>query len=117
MVETFDYAESAADALELITEFGRTVSVRRTANSGTAWEPTQTTTDYETKGAKVDWTWRQLQDSSVLVTDQRWLIPAQSIAVTSADKLLVDGVAFQIVRADPLAPAGTVVMYDLQVRA
>ena len=117
MAEVFDYAESATDALELITEFGQTVSVRRTTDSGTAWEPTQTTTDYATKGAKVDWSWKQLQDSSILTTDQRWLIPAQSITVTAAEKLLVDGVPYQIVRAAPLAPAGTVVMYDLQVRA
>lgn len=114
----FDYANSAATATRLITRFGQTVSVRRMTKSGPAWEPTLTPTDYATKGAKVDFSWRQLQSGDVLATDQRWLVSADGVPtdVNAADFLMVGSAQIVIVKVTPLAPAGTVVFYDLQVR-
>jgi hypothetical protein len=39
----FDYAESKADADELIEEFGQTGTLRRTTTSGTSYNPTVST--------------------------------------------------------------------------
>lgn len=118
----FDYADLRTDADELIEEFGQTVSVRRTTNSGTAWEPTRTPADYATKGAKVEFTWAQRQDPDVLASDQRWLVAAGPLTtlgitdITPADRLVVGAVAYEIVKVEPIAPAGIAVVFDCQIR-
>lgn len=116
----FDYAETRDDADELIEEFGQDVSVRRTTNSGTAWEPTQATTDYATKAAILDYSARQIDGENILVTDRRALVsagPLNGVRPVVGDKLVVGGVAIPIVRVVALDPAGVAVMFDCQLRA
>lgn len=123
MSDAFDYVESRADADTLIAEFGQDVSLRHSVNSGTPWAPTQTPTDYPTKAAILDYSARQINGETVLATDRRALVaagPLDALGVTSIavpDRLVVAGVALSIVRVVTLAPAGTVVLYDCQLRA
>ena len=77
MTAAFDYGKSRDTADRLIAKFGQAIAVRRASvTGGSAWEPTQSTTDYQTKAAQVDLTWAQRQDSSINTTDQRWLVSA-----------------------------------------
>lgn len=121
MVDAFDYIESRADADELIEEFGTVVSIRRTTNSGPAWEPTQATADYATFGARIAFTWKQLQGGNVLATDQRWLLAAGPLVAlgvepAAADQLVVSGVVVgTIAPLDPLKPADVAVLFDCKV--
>lgn len=122
MAEAFDYLETRDDADELIEEFGQSVRLKRDTASGPDYAPVLTSAYYATKAARVDFTWRQLQDETVLATDQRWLVaagPLDTLGITDikpTDWLEINGVAVQIVRADPVSPAGVVVMFDCQVR-
>lgn len=120
MVEAFDYLESRADADELIEEFGQSVAIRRTTNSGTPWEPTQTTADYPTKAARVEFTMKQIRTRTVLATDTRWLVaagPLGNVVPAVDDALVVGGVVVgKLVQVDPLNPAGIAVMFDCHVR-
>lgn len=122
MTETFDYIESRDDADELITEFGQTIALRRSVASGTDYDPTLTPTDYATKAAKVDFTMRQLQSGNILATDERWLVAAGPLTalgialVLPSDALVIGSEARQVVKADPINPGGTVVVYDCHVR-
>jgi hypothetical protein len=130
MADAFDYLESRTDADELIAEFGQAVALRRATDSGPAWEPTQTTTDYATLAVILDYTAQQRAASNqqagsadnVLMTDRRALVAAGPLVdagvtnITPPDALVVGGVAVPIVRAVTLAPAGTVVMFDCQLR-
>lgn len=122
MTDAFDYPTSRDDADELIEEFGQTVSLRRITNSGTAWEPTQSTADYATKAAILDYSAKQIDGENILVNDRRALVaagPLTTLGITSIappDSLVVGGVAVPIVRVMPLNPAGVVVMYECQLR-
>lgn len=119
---SFNYATTRALADRLLTKFGQSVSLRRIATSGTAYEPTQTPTDYATTAAILDYNARQIDGENILVTDRRALVaagPLTTLGITSIappDALVVNSVAVPIVRVIPLAPAGTVVMYDCQLR-
>lgn len=120
MVDAFDYAHSQDTAERLITKFGQAVSVRRLVNSGSEWEPTQTPSDTATYGARIEFTTRHYAKWSILATDQRWLVAAGPLATlvpVPGDRIVVGSADYEIVRADPLNPAGTAVMYDVQVRA
>jgi hypothetical protein len=121
-VSTFNYAKTRATADRLITKFGQAVTLRRNVASGPAYDPTLTPTDYATKGAKVDFTLKQLQGGTVLATDERWLVaagPLASVGITAMqppDIIVVGGIERQVMKADPVAPGGTVVVFDCQCR-
>ncbi len=99
--------------------------MRRTVNSGTPFDPTQTTTDFPTKAARVEFTWKQLQGGDILSTDQRWLVSAGPLTALSvgpllpSDLLLVNGaIVGTLLKSGPIDPtAALVVLYDCQVRA
>lgn len=122
MADPFDYLESRDDADELIADFGAAAAVRRTVNTGTAFDPVQTPTDYATQAVKVDFTMKQIQGGNVLSTDERWLVaagPLTALGVSSilpGDALVVGGAVKPVLIAKPLAPAGVAVMYDCQIR-
>jgi hypothetical protein len=123
MAETFDYLESRADADEMIAEFGQVVTVRRTVASGTPYDPTLTSADYATKGTRIEFNRRQLASGSVLADDERWLIAAGPLAalgvteLSPGDFVVVGGVERKVgPLSKPLAPAGTVVLFDVQAQ-
>lgn len=118
----FNYTATRATADRLLTKFGQSVSLRRTSATGTEWDPTLTPADYATTAAILDYNARQIDGENILVTDRRAMVaagPLTALGITEIkppDALVVVGVAVPIVRVVPLAPAGTVVMYDCQLR-
>lgn len=120
--DPFDYLGARDDADGLIDDFGQSIALRRIVASGNPWEPVQTTTDYATLAAILDYTAQQRKDSDILVTDRRALVaagPLTALGITSIaapDCIVVGGVAVPVVIAKPLNPAGVVVMYDCQLR-
>jgi hypothetical protein len=121
-VDTFDYLESRDDADEMIQEFGAAASVRRVTSSGTDYAPTLTPTDYPTFAARVEFTWKQMQGGNVLENDERWLVaagPLNALGVTAllpGDAIVVGAVVKSVLKANTLAPAGTVVLFDCHIR-
>lgn len=123
MTDTFDYAAKRDTADRLLTQFGQAIALRSVVASGSEFEPTYTPTDYATKAAILDYTARQIDGENILLTDRRALVaagPLAALGVTTIkagdDTLVVGGAAIPIVRVIPLAPAGTVVMFDCQLR-
>jgi hypothetical protein len=125
MTDTFDYLDIRDTADELLAEFGQTVLLRRTTNSGPADEPTQTVTDYTTKGVIVNlprWYPAFADNSDILRTDRLGYIamgPLNTAGVvpTPFDLLVdVNGTVFRIIDAKPVYPAGLPVIYTLQLR-
>jgi hypothetical protein len=58
--------------------------------------------------------------TTVLATDKQVILQAQGLAVMPAPEMqLTDaaGVAYVVINAEPLAPAGIAVIHTLQVRA
>lgn len=117
------YTDKRDLADRLIGDKGQAVSLRRTSQTGPAWDPTNSTADHATVAAKIEFTLKQMQGGNVLDTDERWLVaagPLTALGVTSIsapDSLVAaDSVPRHIVIAKPVNPAGTVVMYDCHVR-
>lgn len=119
---SYNYARPLATADRLLTKFGQAVSLRRTTSSGPAYEPTLVTADYATVAAILDYNVRQIDGENIQATDRRALVaagPLTTLGITSIappDSIVVGGVAVPVVRAMPLSPASTVVMYECQLR-
>lgn len=117
----FDYADTAALAVEALTEFGAPI-VRR-ANTVGAYSPstgaaTSTTADTTRVGALFDYGAGQTQvrGQLVQVSDKRLLVDPTG-AVLPTDQFVVSGKVYSVVSIGEVNPAGTVVLYDLHVRA
>lgn len=114
----FDYARSRATADRLIAKFGQTGAVRRPTATGPDYNPTITTADHTATFAVMEYESNEIDGSRILATDKKVLLKAGSLAVTpnTTDKLVIGGIEHSIVRVEPLAPGGTVVMWTLQCR-
>jgi hypothetical protein len=125
MSDIFDYAAIRATADRLITKFGQTVQLRRAVDSGSASEPTQTVTDYPTKCAIVNitrWYAAFAENSDILRTDRLGYLAmgpllAAAIEPTPFDQVVdTAGKVYRIIDSKPVYPAGTSVVYILQLR-
>ena len=119
------YDEMAVMALEMITEFGQPVTIRAITageydpETGTA--PPDTTKEQTAQGILLDFTGQEFQNNSLIKQgDKKLKIAAQGLAWMPGllDKVVAQGRTWSIV--PPLKevnPAGTPILYELQVRA
>lgn len=120
---TFDYAELATTATELLTEFGQNVT-RRAYTIG-AYDPatgsaTPTTADTTRKGAVFDYNLQGAGASFVRGTqiqagDKQLLLDAAG-TVTQHDHFIIGGVEYVVQTFSIVNPAGTPVMHDIHLR-
>lgn len=119
------YDEMAALALEMITEFGQPVTIRATTvgeydpEAGTA--PPDTVIDQTAQGMLIDFTGQEFQNNSLIKQgDKKLKVAAQGLAWVPGllDKVIVQGRTWSIVPPlKEINPAGTPILYELQVRS
>lgn len=124
----FDYAEAAADAVELIAEFGGPATLRQVSTGADPWNPVETTTD--TTMTCVDLS-QEIRDASGTLTGQTrrtlYISTAEGLVPAKGDRVFVgltkaqvsaltaqeqDAQASEIVALRPLAPGGVNVMWE-----
>ncbi len=118
MTTPFDYADARSTAVELIAEFGQTGALRRTTSDADPFNPTQTTADHACTFAVLDYAKRDIDGTLIKQTDQMVYLSTSGLAIApeTTDRLIVGGSSLTIVSVKPLSPAGTVVLWELQVR-
>lgn len=122
MVDTFDYADMLQTADELITFFGQTGTLTTPgARTGDAFNPTiaAPTTEACTL-VEVEYDRNEIDGTNVLSTDRRLYVKAGGLAtniVPDFTTITYGSVVKQIVApVRRLAPAGTNMYWELQVR-
>lgn len=121
-MSTVDYAAKAATALRLLTRFGQSVT-RTVKTVSDAYDPatsasTITETSTTRTGALLNYGKgiEYVRGMQVMQRDKRLLLDASGAADIS-DTYTVSGVEYAVQSLEDINPAGTVVMYDLHVRA
>ncbi|MBX9404587.1 hypothetical protein K5E40_02715 [Pseudomonas baetica] len=119
------YDEMAVMALEMITEFGQPVIIRATTvgeydpDAGTA--PPDTTKEQTAQGILLDFTGQEFQNNSLIKQgDKKLKIAAQGLEWVPEllNKVIVQGRTWSIVPPlKEINPAGTPILYELQVRS
>lgn len=119
------YDRTAATALRLITQFGQPVTIRATTvgdydpESGSA--PPDSTKEQTAQGILLDFTGQEFQNNSLIKQgDKKLKIAAQGLEWVPdlLNKVIIHGRTWSIV--PPLKevnPAGTPILYELQVRS
>ena len=117
---SFDYAEIAAEALELLTEFGQ--SITRTSYTVGTYDPATganaVTTAITTRiGAIFDFgAGKTLERGSLIqIGDKRLLLDATA-AISQQDHFTIGGIEYVVVSIGEINPAGVAVMYDIHLR-
>ncbi len=119
------YDEMAALALEMITEFGQPVTIRATTvgeyDPDTGTVPPDTVTDQTAQGILIDFTGQEFQTNSLIRQgDKKLKIAAQGLAWAPGllNKVIAQGRTWSIVPPlKEINPAGTPILYELQVRS
>lgn len=119
------YDEMAVMALDMITEFGQPVTISKTEpgeyDPETGGEAPGTTVEQIAQGILLDFTGQEFQNNSLIRQgDKKLKIAAQGLAWVPGllDKVVAQGRTWSIV--PPLKevnPAGTPILYELQVRS
>jgi len=119
------YDEMAVMALEMITEFGQPVTISKTQPSEydpeTGGDSPGATTEQTAQGILLDFTGQEFQNNSLIKQgDKKLKIAAQGLdwVPDLLNKVIIQGRTWSIV--PPLKevnPAGTPILYELQVRS
>ena len=119
------YDEMAVMALEMITEFGQPVTIRSITvgdyDPDTGSAPPDTITEQTAQGILLDFTGQEFQNNSLIKQGDRKLkIAAQGLAWVPdlLNMVIVQGRTWSIVPPlKEINPAGTPILYELQVRS
>lgn len=118
---TFAYAKSAATALRLLTKFGQAVTLRK--QTAGAYDPATgtaaiTTSDTTGNAAVLEFSngERYQAGTTIQEGDKKALLNAIAVTPAPNDLLIVGSATWTILSIKTLAPAGTVVLYELHLR-
>lgn len=119
------YDEMAAMALDMITEFGQPVTISKTEpgeyDPETGGETPGTTVEQVAEGILLDFTGQEFQNNSLIKQgDKKLKIAAQGLEWVPdlLNKVIVQGRTWSIVPPmKEINPAGTPILYELQVRS
>lgn len=124
------YSKLATTALNLLTKYGQTVTLRRYQAGGGTYDPstgvTTTGTLNESRKAVVNDPpgnrigpsyGRQLQNGTLVQDDDKWMyMDASGPAPRPQDHVIVQGFEFTIIDVQMIGPGGVPVVYLLAVR-
>ena len=113
------YGDAADVVVEMLTEFGRSVTLKR--STGNSIDPiTGVVTpgvdaSVTTTGVKRLYPSDVIDGKRILATDEELVVTNEQTPVPT-DKPVIDGEEWAIVRITKMDPAGTVIAYKIQVR-
>ena len=119
------YDEMAVMALDMITEFGQPVTISKTEQGEydpeIGGEVPGVTVEQIAQGILLDFTGQEFQNNSLILQgDKKLKIAAKGLAWVPdlLDKVVIQGRAWSIVPPlKEINPAGTPILYELQVRS
>ena len=118
---SFNYTASAATAARLIQRFGSAVTMGRSVpgayNPATGAPAAPTVTSQTVQAVVLDFPQRYIDGTLIRAGDRRVLVSAVgTTAPLAGDTLTWNSQALVVVSVKELGPAGTAVLYTLQVR-
>jgi hypothetical protein len=120
MSDFLDWDDLATDVDDLLAEF-QEITLTRTAatyDPATSSTGTPTETVQTGSGAEIEYDSRDIDGTLVKVGDKKLLLSAVDFTEPQAgDVVTVGANTYTVIRCKPTNPAGTAVLYQVQVRA
>ena len=118
----FDYSSLASIANTLISDFGRSMTLRRRSHTvpdtDKPWEITESNTDYSITAVMDDYSAREVDGATIQEGDRRVMFAASGLSITpeAGDQIIDDSIAYTIVHVEQLKPGDTALIYIVQAR-
>ena len=122
----FDYSGLASTALELIADFGRTVTLTKKGSTATTpGKPWEGGTDDDPAEVPVPAVFTEIgetfrDDDRVRSTDELCLIAASalgSVEPVTGDKITDDGRVYAVIAVKPIKPGDTALVFKIAARS
>lgn len=117
---SFDYANMAQTALEMIEEYGvEAVIARRDSGGSTPWNPAAgASTEYPCAVIVTYYVDSLLNGSSIKQGDKKIIVAAADLPITptTTDTITVNGEKYSVVNVKNVAPGGVSLIYEIQAR-
>lgn len=117
---SFDYADAAATALELITDFGASATLIKRAEG--SYDPATgtnsvTETSYTVKAVLLNYRANETntQGSLIQAKDRKVIMQATTVTPDVSDTFTFNSVTYRVVEVKTLSPSGTNVLHELRV--
>ena len=113
------YSETAEVALEVLTEFGQAITVNRETSSSfdpVLGEDTTAASSFTGYGAAFEYKGREIDGTVVQAGDIKLYLNATATVPLIDDRITIDSVAYEVMDVEQINPAGTAVLYILQLR-
>jgi hypothetical protein len=113
-------ARARATALKLLTKNGQVIALTQITSG--AYDPATgsvaiTETVHTGVGVALNYSQDMIDGTTILQSDQRvYLNPQLGATPKAGDKLTFSGVVHSVIASRPLAPAGTVLLHEVQAR-
>ena len=116
---TFDYSRPRATAERLIAKFGQAATLRRTVSGGTPYDPTTDTVGYPCTIVVQSYADALIDGTRIKRGDKKVMVSTKGLTIepTTSDALVIGGVSHELAMVKPMAPGGTVVLWEVQARA
>lgn len=117
---SFDYADMAQTALEIIEEYGVEAAIARHDSGGsTPWNPVAGgSTEYPCTVIVTYYVDSLLNGSSIKQGDKKIIVAAADLPITptTTDTITVNGEKYSVVNVKNVAPGGVSLIYEIQAR-
>ena len=114
------YSGLATTATNLLTDKGQSITFSREVSSSfdpVLGVPTTSTTTFSGVGAAFGYKQNQIDGEIIQRGDIRLILEATSTAPLIGDTCTIDSVVYKVLFVEKVSPAGTPVIYKLQLRA
>jgi hypothetical protein len=114
------YGTLQTTSLDLITKFGKSISIRTITDTtpAKAYRPVAAAADETVQAVIEDFRERDVDGTIVQAGDRRYLIAAKDVttAPTTASRIVDGSDELEVVNVEPIAPGGTTVVWRLHAR-
>ncbi|MDR1648766.1 MAG: hypothetical protein LBR71_00770 [Synergistaceae bacterium] len=116
----YDYSSIRKKTYEKLKKYGFTATLKRTVpGSGPSWNPgPPVEAEFPILALFETYSDRMIDGTTILHGDRKVLISAEHFEAfpRTTDKLIAEGVEYNIINVSPLAPGGVSILYTLQIR-
>jgi len=114
-MSTFGYASLKVTATQLIDRFGREMTLRQRAKTGSGYDPTITNSDSTITAAAVSFKQSEVDGTKIQMSDKK-IIFTSDIQITSDMQIIDDSKVYSLMPVKEVDPGDTPVLYIVRGR-
>ncbi len=110
------YSDMAQLAIDMIGDFGRSMTLREYAESGDPYDPVRTPSDTSIIGVVTNFKAMDIDGTLIQKGDKQIFVDAENVPTIAMD-VVDNSTVYHIISVDEVKPGDTKILYKIQARA